>query len=41
MFGTPWLDRFTRVHVAVVPVVFIPVIVAFAILVIGTVSAFN
>ncbi|MSX02776.1 MAG: fatty acid hydroxylase [Actinobacteria bacterium] len=32
MFGTPWLDRFTRVHVAVIPVIFVPVIVAFSIL---------
>ncbi len=32
IFGTSWLDRFTRVHVAVVPVVFIPVIVAFTLL---------
>ena len=32
MFANSWMDRFTRVHVAVVPVIFIPVIVAFTIL---------
>jgi sterol desaturase/sphingolipid hydroxylase (fatty acid hydroxylase superfamily) len=30
MFSTPLLDRFTRVHVAVVPAIFVPLIAAFA-----------
>jgi dihydroceramide fatty acyl 2-hydroxylase len=32
MFSSPLLDRFTRVHVAVVPSIFVPVIVLFAVL---------
>ncbi len=30
MFKLPWLDRVTRVHVAVVPAIFVPAIVVFA-----------
>jgi sterol desaturase/sphingolipid hydroxylase (fatty acid hydroxylase superfamily) len=32
MFESRWLDRFTRVHVAVVPSIFVPLICAFAVL---------
>jgi sterol desaturase/sphingolipid hydroxylase (fatty acid hydroxylase superfamily) len=32
IFATPWMDRFTRVHPVVVPALFVPIIVAFAIL---------
>lgn len=32
IFATPWMDRFTRVHPLVVPTLFVPIIVAFAIL---------
>ena len=32
MFKSPLLDRFTRVHVAVVPSIFVPLIVLFAVL---------
>src|SRR3954467_5903237 len=32
MFASPLLDRFTRVHPAVVPTIFVPVIVLFAVL---------
>jgi dihydroceramide fatty acyl 2-hydroxylase len=30
MFDRPWMDRFTRIHVAVVPLLFVPVIAIFA-----------
>ena len=32
MFESAWMDRFTRVHVAVVPAIFVPAILAFAVL---------
>jgi sterol desaturase/sphingolipid hydroxylase (fatty acid hydroxylase superfamily) len=32
IFTSPWMDRFTRVHPLVVPAIFVPVIVAFAVL---------
>lgn len=32
MFGPAWMDRLTRVHVAVVPAIFVPAIVVFALL---------
>ena len=35
MFANPFLDRFTRVHVAVVPAVFVPVVVLQLILALG------
>ena len=35
MFRASWLDRATRVHVAVVPVIFVPVIIAFAVMALG------
>ncbi|MCU0312786.1 MAG: sterol desaturase family protein [Solirubrobacteraceae bacterium] len=32
MFGPAWMDRLTRVHVAVVPAIFVPAILVFAVL---------
>jgi dihydroceramide fatty acyl 2-hydroxylase len=32
MFDSPWMDRFTRVHPTVVPALFVPIILAFAVL---------
>ena len=30
MFDRPWMDRFTRIHVAVVPLIFVPAILIMA-----------
>ena len=39
MFASPLLDRFTRVHVAVVPAVFVPVVVVLVVLAAGELRA--
>lgn len=39
MFRSRLLDRFTRVHVAVVPAIFVPIIVVFAVLALQETSA--
>ncbi|MCW3041633.1 MAG: fatty acid hydroxylase, partial [Solirubrobacterales bacterium] len=31
IFASPWMDRFTRVHPSVVPALFVPIILAFAV----------
>ena len=38
MFEAAWLDRFTRVHVAVVPALFVPIIAVFAVLALDAAS---
>jgi sterol desaturase/sphingolipid hydroxylase (fatty acid hydroxylase superfamily) len=41
MFRVGWLDRLTRVHVAVVPAIFVPGIVAFLVLALRDLSAWQ
>ena len=38
MFASPRLDRFTRVHVAVVPIVFVPIVVVLVVLAAGALA---